>query len=288
MKSILDVSLKINQPGTMKKFILVILCAAALLPACKKNSSSPKKIMLSKVLVDGKVETENSYNSDGQIIEEKSYNGNSGAWEVSHRSTWSYDVNGKLKEQLAYDMPENELTGRYIFTLNSQGDIVRNSIYDISGGEPGTLNFHIDHDYNGDGRLLKQTWKEEDESVVTYRNLGYYPNGNMRTSEVFYVYGGTVEKKWGSSYGPSDTTLPASFYNNKAYPANYYYPYLVSQYINHYSYDDGDVTDEYKELITHRQYNSKGLVTQETITTKYIKPVKPDAVRVLQFEYVEL
>ena len=69
---------------------------------------------------------------------------------------------------------------------------------------------------------------------------------------------------------------------------NYYYHYLVTPYVNHYIYDNGQVDEESKELITARQYNDKGLVIQQTITTKHIKPVAPDEVRVMQYEYVEL
>jgi hypothetical protein len=268
----------------MKKIFLILL-SAALLGACKKNTSSPKQILLSKVFVDGNIETENIYNSEGQLKEAKYYSDHLGFWEISNLTVYSFDANGKLTESLSYNMPENELSSHSIFTLNGQGSIIRNSIYNTP--DSGKLSFHVDHDYNGDGRCIKQIWKGEDEEAFTTRNIGYYPNGNMRTSEVFYQYGVTSEKKWGSSYGPSDTTLPASFYNVKAYPVNYYYSYLTSQYINHYTYDDGAVTTEYKELISARRFNSKGLVTQETITTKHIKPVKPDEVRVLKFEYVE-
>jgi hypothetical protein len=269
----------------MKQLFLIII-AAALLTACKKESSGPKEILIKKVLVNGDPESEFTYNSDGQMTEEKYYSDGPGAV-MTNRSEYHYDNSGNPLEQLSYKMPENKLSGRYIFTLNGQGKIGRNSIWNMSGVDSGKLSFHIDHDYK-ENRTIKQTWRTEDEEVVSYRTMGYYPNGNMRTSESYWVSGGVAEKKWGSSYGPSDTTLPASFYNIKAYPVNFYYSYLTSSSIMHYTYDDGVVETQYQEIMSGRKFNSKGLLTDVTITTKHIKPVAADEVRTLKFEYVEL
>lgn len=270
----------------MKK-LLFILISAALLAACKKESSGPKEVLLKKAYVDGVPESEFVYNSDGQMTEEKIYQNNMGVVALAYRYEYHYDNNGNPLEALAYNMPENILTGRHIFTLDGQGKIARNSIWNTSGADSGKLSFHIDNDYK-EGHVIKQTWRTEDEEEVSYRTIGYYPNGNMRTSESYWVSGGVAEKKWGSSYGPSDTTLPASFYRIKAYPVNFYYPYLLSSYMKHFSYDNGNVETETLELVSDRKYNSKGLITEETITTKQIKPAGADLVRTLKFEYVTL
>lgn len=270
----------------MKKLFFIVL-SAALLGACKKESSLPKKILLSKTFVDGKKDWELFYNSDGQIKEEKIYWEKLGTWQLGARSVYSYDANGKLKEKFSYDMPANKESSHYEITVNDKGNITRSAIYNAS--DSGALSFYIDNEYNGDGRVKQQTWKSEDEKIQTFRALNYYPNGNMRTSESFDQWGGPVgEKKWGSSYGPSDTTLPASFYTVKAYPVNFYYSYLTSTYINHFTYEDGAVETQYQEIMSDRKFNNKGLVTEVKITTKHIKPVKADEVRMLKFEYVEL
>ena len=271
----------------MKRIILVLISVAALLPACKKNgSSSSKQLLLSKVIYDDKPESEFTYNSDGQLVVEKYYNEENGSWQLTSHHLYVYDANGNPKEMLSYNMPENVLSARYVYTVNAQGKILRNSIYDMDGADSGTLNFHIGHEYNAHRRLIKKTWKDENEDVQTVVNLNLYPNGNLRTSETFYEFG-TPEKVWGSSYGPSDTTLPASFYNIKVYPINYYYPYLVGQSIRSFTYDDGAVTGETRIEFSGRKYNNKGLVTEQTITHKNIKPAAPDEVHTIRFEYVQ-
>src|ERR1700754_208359 len=104
MKSILDVSLKTNQPGAMQKLIFILLIAA-LTGACKKESSGPKDIFISKVLVDGETEAEYVYNSSGMLLEEKYFKDNV----VSGRYEYHYDNNGNLLERLNYSMPSNQL-----------------------------------------------------------------------------------------------------------------------------------------------------------------------------------
>jgi hypothetical protein len=284
-KSILGVSLCYHKSGAMKKIFLIVM-SAALVVACKKNSSSPKEIYLAKILVNGEPETEFVYNSDGQLIQEKYFDEDPSVVVVDYQYEYQYDNNGNPLEKLGYDMPEHKLTSRYIFTLNGQGLIARNSIWNTSGPDSGKLSFHIDNDYKA-GRVIKQTWKDADEEISSYRQLGYAPNGNMRTSETYWVYGGVAEKQWGSTYGPSDSTLPASITNQRAFPVNFYFPYMLSSFIDHYTYEDGNVETEWREIISGRKFNSRGLVTEETITTTHIKPAGADEVRTLKFEYKE-
>lgn len=266
----------------MKKLILVLWCAV-IFAACKKNSSSHHTIFLSKIILNGEVEEEYIYNSAGQLTEEKSYSNGI----VNYNYRYSYDANGNPKEMIYYKMPENKASGKYVYTVDGQGRTTRWAIYSMGGGGSWEFSTYIDLDYDGKGQLAKESWKDEDEELSTYSTFGYYPNGNMRFNEVYYNYGPAPTKEWGSSYGPSDTALVAALGQVKALPVNFYLPYLVSPYINHYTYDNGDVSEEYHEVMSARQFNEWGLVTQQTITTKYIKPVKADEVVMMQYEYVE-
>lgn len=272
----------------MKKLI-VLLAICSLVYSCKKDGGgAPKKIFLAKIIVDGHPEIEYTYNAQGQITEERGYDEHS-PFALVYRNEFIYDKSGNLVEMKGYDMPSNKLNAHLIYKLDAQGRIVRTSYFSVNGVLPGTFSTYIDNEYNGKGLVSKQTWKDEDEKVQTFRNLQYYPNGNLRNSESWSQWGGPVaEKSWASSYGPSDTTLPATFYSVKAFPINFYYNYLTCSYIRHFNYDDdGNVSSEYREDMTGRQFNAKGLITQETITTKQIKPAGTESVRLLQFEYVE-
>src|SRR5689334_22927613 len=139
----------------MKKIILFLMCVA-LLAACKKNADGPKKIFLSKVLVDGHPETEYVYNSQGQIITEKLYNEHS-PFEYVYRYEFSYDKSGNVKELKGYDVPSNKLNHHVVYTLDGQGRITRSAYYSVNGILPGTFSTYIDVDYNAKGLVSKQT-----------------------------------------------------------------------------------------------------------------------------------
>ena len=111
----------------MKRIFLFFICAT-LVGACKKNSSSSKEILLSKVLLNGELETEFIYNSERQLIEEKIYDDDLGFTALDYRYEYIYDANGNPKEMTGYNLPENKATSRYVYTVNSQGRIERNAI----------------------------------------------------------------------------------------------------------------------------------------------------------------
>lgn len=268
----------------MKKIIFALL-SVALLAACKKGDSLPKKIFLSKIIIDEHLESEYAYNSEGQLTTEKLYDEHS-PYALVFRYEYIYDASGNIQEVKCYQLPENKLVSRNSFMLDNLGRIFRKTYYSVNGLAE-TFSTHIDHEYNKSGRVIKQTWSDEDEEVSSFRNLSYYPNGNMRTSETYWMSNGAPEKVWGSSYGPGDTTLPATFYSIKAYPVNYYYNQLVSSYINHYYYNDGLVTSQRKEIMSDRKYNARGLVTEQKITSQQILPAGADAVKTMKYEYVE-
>ena len=110
----------------------------------------------------------------------------------------------------------------------------------------------------------------------------------MKSLDGYNVTGNLSTKSYTSSYASSDTTLPASMRNVSAMPVNFYLNYLVSPYINNYSYDNNQVSYETKEVMNARKYNDRGLLIQTTIVTKKIKPLGTDDQAVMQFEYVEL
>lgn len=285
MKSKLGLNLYYHKSGAMKK-IFVFTIIVLFLGACKKSGSpsSPKEIQLAKVFVDDKLESEFIFNSDKQLKEERYFKNN----DLSGVTKYTYNAQGYLTESNSYKMPEKEQNGRNVYTVNGAGRIARNAVYDNSGDGFNKLNFYIDHEYDANGRCTKQIWKPDEMTVSTTRENHYYPNGNLRVYEVFYHHSGSPEKQWSVSYNNSDSTLPVSFYNIKAYPVNYYYPYLLSSVIEGVTYDDGNIDQKYQEIITDKKYNKRGLLSEAKVTTKYLMPVKPDYVRTLKFEYVEL
>jgi hypothetical protein len=267
----------------MKKvsLLLVIITAFA---GCKKNDSAPKQFLLAKVIMNGQLQDEYIYDNKMQLIEEKSHNDVNGTL-ISYRHQYVYDANGKLKEMSSYKLPATKPYGKWVYKLDAAGRVTRMSTYSLSGADSGKLSTHIDNEYNANNRVAQQVWRDENEEQTSIRKMAYYPNGNMRAVEGSMIFNQVANKFYTTNYGPSDTTLPASFYQVTAFPVNFYYNVLLSPYTTTYLYDNGQVKEERKEIMSARKYNAQGLVVQQTITTKKIKPVGPDEVRMMQYEY---
>lgn len=271
----------------MKKIILIVL-GVALLAACKKSSSGSGTWLLSKIIVNGDLQTEYVYNAAGQITQEKYYEEDVGVHLLKTRYQYSYDANGNPTGSTVYRMPSNELISKYDYTVDAQGRISRNTVYDMSDGEPGEFSTYIDYDYDANGHMTRQNWKGKNEKTHSYREFKYFKNGNLRSSEVFYIVGLASELQWSAIYAASDTTVPAAWKEVKVYPVNFYFQEMIAPTVGHLTYNGSkDVEDERHQIMSNREYNSKGLMTKQTITMKRIKPVAPDEVTVMQYEYVQ-
>jgi hypothetical protein len=267
----------------MKKVFLLIAIIAAL-AGCKKHASSPKQFLLTKVIRNGQVEEEYVHDKRPQLIEVISYSFGNGAASTS-RNKFVYDANGNLKESNVYSLSATQPTGKYVYKLDGAGRMTRMSVYSLSGVDSGKLSTHIDNEFNANNRVTQQVWKDEKEKATSSRQLSYYANGNLKTEEAYTLGSLVANKLYTVNYGLSDTTLPATFYQVVAYPVNFYYNELVSPYSTTYTYENNQLKQEIKEIMSDRKYNSAGLVVQQTITTKKVKPAGPDEVRMMQYEY---
>ena len=267
----------------MKKVFLLIAIIAAL-AGCKKHDSAPPKFLLTKVIRNGQVEEEYVHDKRPQLIEVISYSFGNGTASTS-RNKFLYDANGKLKESNVYALNATQPTSKWVYKVDGAGRMTRMSSYSLSGVDSGKLSTHIDNEFNANDRVTQQVWRDEKEKATSSRQMSYYANGNMKTVEAYFLGGLVANKFYTVNFGPSDTTLPASFFQVNAYPVNFYYNELICPYMTTYTYENNQLKQEIKEIMSDRKYNAQGLVVQQTITTKKVKPTGPDEVRMMQYEY---
>jgi hypothetical protein len=269
------------------KSLIFLAFIAALLTACRKDSSPPGPVFLSKVILDGELLVEYVYNDEGQLIIEKNYDEHPGNTDLVSEYRYTYDGQGKLKEMTGYEMPENKPFFKYVYELGKAGNITRVAYFSTSGMDSGEIKSYQDYEYNSDGRAVKVISKGEDEKITSYREYKYFRNGNLRTMETYTQSGGGLEKSFNTSYSAGDTTLPESFYTVTALPANYYYPWLVSSYVESSIINDGLITERYGYFISDREYNSRGLLKKHTITLQSLLSAVQEPPKVQEYEYVE-
>lgn len=268
----------------MKKLILVIL-VAAFLAGCKKSTTPPSQVFLSKVYEDGNPSVEYTYNSNGELDESKNYTEQGGVISVSGRTKYIYDIGGKLTQSISYSMPSNTVGSSSHFILYADGKISRRSYYYGTGSDSGEVYLHIDHKYNNAGKIVRQTWRETDESVTSYREFTYYDNGNMKSIESFQVSGGVTEKFYKYIFALSDATLPPTFVRPVAIPVNYYLDYWVSNKVELFSYEDDVLNFQSENYVSDRKFNKHGFVIAYKMTAKHILPVNPDQVTEMAFDF---
>jgi hypothetical protein len=269
------------------KNIMLLICCAVLITACRKSSSPARPIYLSKIMWDGEPLVEYVYNNDGQLIVEKSYDEYPGNTDLVYESRYTYDDLGKLKEMRGYQMPENKLSSICNFELGKEGNVTRIAMFSMSGPDSGKIQSYQDYKYNTDGRVVRITSRDKNEDVLSYREFDYFKNGNLRLQESYTQSGGGFKKSFGRSYSAGDTTLPATFYTVRAFPINYYYPWLVSSYVESSIINNGQITERYGYTITDREFNSRGLVKKQTITLKSLLTAVQEKPKVEEYEYVE-
>ena len=62
---------------------------------------------------------------------------------------------------------------------------------------------------------------------------------------------------------------------------------MLSRNYRNYDAENGNITTQWKDSCTAKQYNGSGYLIKQTITRSYTKPVKPNDVWELQYDYVQ-
>lgn len=272
----------------MKKIILAFMVAASMF-GCKKNASGPTQFALSKIYENGDLETEFIYNGDGSLKQVKYYTQPAGTSVLHTLEEYKYDKEGNLKEVISYSMPGKEVSSSGTFILDAAGRISRASYHYGEGTDSGEVYLHIDHEYNKDGFIKKQTWRSPDEKITNYRDFVYHANGNMKSVTSFKVNGLSQKKFYSHSFAASDMVTPATLVKPIAYPVNYYYDYMLTLKIESLGFDNSGVQDDQYEMhMTERETNGNGFVTKQKLTLKHINPAGADEITTMQFDWKKL
>lgn len=269
----------------MKKATLFVLVAAFIF-SCKKDSGSSGDPLFSKYFENGKLEEEYIYDADGKMTQSKSYGDEMGVNVVKGITEYNYDKDGKLTEAISRSVPSNKVSSSQKYKLDASGNLSRLSLHWGAGSDSGEMYLYIDYKFNGNKRLVKQTWHDADGKVTNYRDMEYYDNGNMKSVISYNVSGLTTEKSHAMIFGPSDMVMPASLYNVTAMPLNYHYAYSVSSMVQNFGYEDGIKDSETEYHMSQKEYNAHGLVKKQKMALKKILPAGTDENYEWAYEYV--
>jgi hypothetical protein len=270
----------------MKTIIpIAVFLAGVLLTGCRKSDSSGLHgTAMSKMYQNDKLIYEFAY-SKGRLIKEISYNEVTGL--LDYYTTFEYDNNGNMVLQNQYTKTD-KLSGQVIYTYGPGEKVDHQDYKSLSGADSGSVTTRIRYSYDAAGRANVQAWHDPmTDELYTTRELSYYDNNNLRSSEVYYYYSGR-ELQWKTEYSPEGEAIPADLVKFSAYPVNFLLYELVAGQQHFYQYDDDVVDMEINEIASNREYDNKGFLLKQTITRKQILPAGPDRIRQMKYEYVKL
>lgn len=264
---------------------LAVLCATA----CNDDPglSLPTETVLSKVFLDGKLESEYVYNSDRQLERILQYDGSNG--QLKNYVKFEYDTRGNLQRHISCNA-DGKATSMTQYLKDADGKFVSSEFMTLSGTDSGKVIYRHTYEYNSDGYVSKETWNDPDtDEEESYRTYSYYPNGNLEQYEYYWMLVPAPEKAFEVRYSPAGRPLPESLSWRRGYPLNFSLYLLVAEQIQYETFDTAlEPTGEYHQVITGRTYNNEGFVTGQVMTYKYILPAKPDEVVKMNYEYLKI
>lgn len=276
----------------MKKIFLktgIVLFMVPCVLSCKDDPgpSLATETVLSKVFVDGELEKEYLYNSDKQLDQIREYDGPTG--QLKHYTKFEYDARGDLQNEISYNA-DGKVTGRNEYLKDSDGKFISSERVTLTGADSGKVITRHTYEYDEEGYISKQTWLDLDtQEEESYRAFFYHANGNLKSYEYYWSLIPTPEKAFEVRYRPEGRPLPESISKQRGYPINLSLYLLVAEQIEYETFDTAlATTGEYHELISGRIYDNEGFVTEQTITYKYLLPVKPDEVVKMNYEYIKI
>lgn len=275
----------------MKKIALsqftlaVVLC----ITSCNDETKPalPKETVLSKVFQDNKLELEYQYNSNKQLEQIRDFELLTG--QLNYFSKFEYDTRGFLQNLTSYDA-SGKATSTSQYLKDSDGKFISSEFITLIGADSGKVVHRHKYQYNKAGHISKQAWHNADtDAEESYTAFFYYPSGNLERYEYYWTVNPSPKKSYEVRYVPDGQPLPESISERRGYPINFDLFRLVADKIEYELFDTAlGTTSEYQEVISNRIYNSRGFITEQTITYKYILPEKPDKVINMKYEYIEI
>lgn len=248
------------------KIFLILLCSLAF-ASCKKDGagSNSGKLMLSKVIEEGKLANEYIYAADGKLLRTNWYNSNSGQPKLSTHFTYEYNDNGTRKQDMQY----NGYTGvvRRVFTYDAEGKVSR-----IDVAVKNSTNDNIDdfdyfevYEYNNKGQLAKVTRRETDQTLVLRRQYSYDDKGNLVHRQLHVFDDGQLEIRENDEIVPGAKQMPDHWKKLLIDPddmdLNQFF--AAGRTLTDYWIITTGRTSNYNYL--SRVRNNQGIVTSETI-----------------------
>lgn len=266
------------------KILLLVFLIITTFISCNKDDNFEKigdETLLKKILIDGEVFNEFTYNYANLILEEKSkyhytkyiYNRKNQLTQSDHYwderiASSSSHVLDEMKKRKEWVTPENTEKDVYtIFEYTKTGDLIKSTTHRINNNYTSYSTFT----YNENGKIERRTAHHENK-IVLYDNYFYDESGNM-IKKVRYGFlangnnqlGTTTEYEFDNMHNPYlSFSGPIIQSGRNKNPNNI----IRKTYTIHFEVDDS--IDKIQITEYSYEYNSNGYPTKRNDSFEYI------------------
>jgi hypothetical protein len=196
----------------MKK-ILIPFALLTIAGACKKDGSSDKNMLLSKVFINNLLSEEYMYSSDKKPVRRNHYFTNQGQSSFAGFRLYEY-TNGLITTELEYNK-DNQLTGRTGITYNASNQISRMDTY----GSDAVIDYYTTFEYENNRLSKVNAYSTGPVKKTGERFFKFDANGNLISIRRYWLNG--------NSWALSDSVTLT--YGNKPLPAHWKYYEMTLQ-----------------------------------------------------------
>jgi hypothetical protein len=271
----------------MKRIFLIILVAASV-AACKKDGSGSGggKLLLSKIIFNGLLHKEYTYNTDGKIIRIDNYLTGGGQSTLSSYWLYQYNNEGRISESVFY-LDDHVAISKDVYSYSAQGKLTRldEAVSYDSDKDLNVVDFFSVFNYNGSGQLTKMTRRENNYTMDYYTDYTYDDKGYLATYESWHLDDGDMVLKQKTEINAGTKPMPDHWKALLLTPTDLelYKLYITGyKYTSYWSGPAGNVSNT---SYLNRQYNDQGYVIKETWKSESFGTVNENE---LTYEYVQL
>jgi hypothetical protein len=265
------------------KQTFLFLALLLVLAGCKKDKEKPAEILLTEIKLNGVVTTRMEYSSDNKFTRLENFS----AGVLSSRFVFEYDADGHISVLTTYGFPGETPFQRVVFECDDQGNVKGTTNYDMLGGSPNTPIAKSTFTYNATGHITSVQSRDNDNILIYTQNFLYYPDGNLKETQLWRPSGNQLWMSNKSAYSIADDFQANGIDQLTGILGPDYVASLFSESAHNYTYNEGGV------LLTHtnrlrsgHEFNENGSLRKQAQTTVFLKPIKPMEAAYLEYEYL--
>ncbi len=269
-------------------FFTLILVGSFL--SCKKEDSSKKEPLLSRVVYNGLNGYKLYYSDKNLWTKWELFKLDATDNSMSLYMTMEYNDKDQLTKLSQFSMPGDVPAQRLFFEYDNSGKQTGYTLYDLQGANPSKPALKGTFGYNQQNQLSTVTIKKDNGDLHAYFSLSYYSNGYVKERD---EYDETITHQLRLTnktiYSiPIDNSIKG-WEKMAVLPLDGDELTRKPRYetIQRYMYNNGVLMKNIKESTSARESNADGTLKRLTSTTQTIAPASPEQVNIYEFEYIQ-